>query len=176
MALAAGRSGAAVLSCHRPEGQVCSLALAGLMAGCQQDSRERFSPPALEVWQSLRQLVACPSKLASAVGCAGCPAGGGGRGELGDEATMQGQRRCRRKAHSRASFARVLGWGHGPLGPVITEVAAGPMMQRGSAAGSLGGVGNGNGGPPINHLCGTASAFDPQGSHGHVWKLHARLN
>lgn len=65
----------AVLSWSRPEGQVCSPAAAGLMADCQQDPRGRFLPPALEAWQSLRQPVACWSKLVQAVGRAGLPTG-----------------------------------------------------------------------------------------------------
>lgn len=65
-------------------------------------------------------------------------------GRAGNEAVMEGQRRCRRKGHSRASLARVLGWGHGPLGPVTSEVTEGQCCM-----GPLERVAGGDGGLPI---------------------------
>lgn len=67
-------------------------------------------------------------------------------GRAGNEAITEGQGRCRRKGHLRASLSRVLGWGHGPLGPATSEVTA----QKGSAAWvPLRRVGSGDGEPPI---------------------------
>lgn len=154
-----------MLTCHRPKARFVLHQQNSWMAASQTPGESlshlhsrsgRASGNLLLVQASWLQLLDVPR----------APLGG----SAGNEAIMEGQRRYRRKGHSRASLATVLGWGHGPLGPVISEVTAQKCYLGPSLKGGQWGCWT------SHHLCRAASAFDQSGSHGHVWKQHTRLN